>query len=128
VQLGQERRAALVPSGQALRWRLAVDLGLDGVERADARHGLARDRAVGGEQHVVEFAPRMRPAGRLDHLAALVERGEAGIAVGLQEAREALEMRARVAMAAVRMTAADQAGLGVSVDAGRKGDDEAGGA
>jgi transposase len=83
VQVGHDRRRAGLACGKARLRRLAVDIGLDGEQRLHALDGLARQRAAIGQQFIVEVAPRMRPARRLDHAAALVERVEPGVGVGL---------------------------------------------
>ena len=71
-----------------------VDLALDLEEPADALERLGGDRRLGGEVDVVDLAPDMGPAGDFGHgrrlsTLALIERREAGIAVGLEEAAEA---------------------------------------
>jgi hypothetical protein len=52
--------------------------------------------------HIEEFAPHMRPAGGFDDLAAGKRLIEAGVAVGMDDASELLEMLARVLALAIR--------------------------
>ena len=50
---------------------------------------------------VEELAPHMRPAGRFGESAGLIQLIEPGIAVGLQHAAEAAQMRARMLALAI---------------------------
>ena len=74
-QIGQERRALLLPHAQALIGGKAVDGALDVEQRVDALHRLKRDRrdgrglfatsCVGGDvSQFEELAPRMGPTQR----------------------------------------------------------------
>ena len=92
--------------------RPSHDGALDVEQLPYPLQGLARDRRLVGGMDVKEVAPRMRPAGDLGHdrrlpLGGLVERPEAGIAIGLQEALEAGQMRARMLAFAVGRVAID---------------------
>ena len=71
-----------------------------------------RDRRIARDMDVVELAPHMRPAGDLGHgrglpVRGLIERPETGIAVGLQEAVEAGQVRARMLALAIGRVAID---------------------
>jgi hypothetical protein len=88
--------------GEARLGRLAADLRLDGEQRRHALDGLARDRAGVRHHLVVEVAPGMRPARRLDHPAALVEGVEPGVGVGLHHAPEVAQATLRVLPLPVR--------------------------
>ena len=96
-----DRRASSLPAClPSLVRRPAANLGFDAVQCADAVERLLGDRRCRGLMHVEELAPDVRPAGDLDHVA--VEQGiEAGIAVGMQEALEGLQVRLRVLTLAV---------------------------
>jgi hypothetical protein len=63
----EQRHGASLPRGQpSLRW-LAGDLGLDRIKLADPSQRLLGDRRGGGFEYVVELAPGMGPARRMDH-------------------------------------------------------------
>nr|WP_263975210.1 hypothetical protein [Leptolyngbya sp. 7M] len=96
MQVGHHRRRARLAGGEARLGRLAVDLRLEGEQRRHALDRLARERAAVRQHLVVEVAPCMRPAGRLDHPAALVQRVEPGIRVGLEDAAERAQAALRV--------------------------------
>lgn len=95
VELGQQRDGsglALLPS--EVGW-LAADLGLDGVQRLDAPHGLCCQALLATALHslvlLVQVPPRpacVSPAGRLGDPAAAVHAAPAGVGVGLQDAAE----------------------------------------
>ena len=78
--------------------RLAADLLLDPIESTDLRQGLPGQRRVGRFQDLVELAPGVRPARRLDQwvFGPLIQAIESGIAIGLQRAGELLQVILRV--------------------------------
>ena len=92
--VGQCRAFWPLPSARlAAGRRFACDRALDIEQRSDLLQRLARDGRAVRLVHVEELAPHVRPAGDLGDvgglaLGALVELGEAGIAVGVQMARE----------------------------------------
>ena len=70
---------------------LAADLGLDRVERADARQHLGGKRRFGRSVELEEAAPHVRPAERQTYRAVRAIAGqplEPVIAVNLQHAAE----------------------------------------
>jgi hypothetical protein len=67
---------------------LASDSGLDRIELGDASERLGRDRRTGRLMHLVELAPRMRPAGRQLDSAGGGKPLEAWISVHLQDTCE----------------------------------------
>ena len=93
-----DRAAVLAACGEALVGRAAADLRLDGVEPADLLQGLEGDRRLGRLVAVVEVASAVRPAEGEPHRAAgpvAREALEAAVAVDLQDAGEAGQMRRR---------------------------------
>lgn len=101
MEFGKHRPRPRLPAGAPRRRALAADLALEGIQLPDAPDGLGGKRRAVGHVDVVELAPHVRPAGRLHDPAILVERTEAGIAVGLQDATEGGQMRARMLALAV---------------------------
>src|ERR1700687_3327561 len=93
---------------QALLWRLAAKLRLDGEQFGDPLQRRLGDRRLGGGMHLVELASGMRPAGDLDQRCraawriGLAQPVEAGVAVGMQEAATAGEQRPGMLALAVR--------------------------
>src|SRR6202008_4713172 len=90
----------------------AVDLALDLEEPADVLERLGGDRRLGGQVNLVDLAPDMGPAGDLGHgrrlpALALIERPEACIAIGLEEAAEPRQMGARMLPLAIGRVAVD---------------------
>src|SRR5579884_1783737 len=94
--------APLLLRGTTCVSRLAFDLGFDAIELRDARERLAGDRcgAAGGD--LVELAPHMAPAEGAVNLTRLGERPITHIAVDLEDATEALEMRGGALGLAIR--------------------------
>src|SRR5262245_66402898 len=93
---GNWRCAAAVP------WRLAH---VEQLPEPPPR--FSRDQRVAGEMDVIEVPAYMRPACDFDHgrrltVGGLIERPEPGIAVGLQEAVEVGQLRARMFGLAIR--------------------------
>lgn len=70
--------------------QFCADLCLNPVELSNAPDGLQGDRTGLLFGYVVELASYVRPASRLHHTPALVERIEAGVAIGLNNALEVL--------------------------------------
>ena len=94
-------RLSSLAHGVADLARLAVDGGLDVVERADPLQRIPRDGAVRRLPDVMEVSPQVGPARRLAdprHTvgAGLVELLEAGIGVGLEDAVEVGQVRTGV--------------------------------
>jgi hypothetical protein len=83
----------------------AVDLALDSEQRVDALNGLDRDWRLVELRQLVKFAPRVRPAGRLDDrrrlTLRLVELVEPGIGVRLHQTSVACQMTFGMLAAAV---------------------------
>jgi hypothetical protein len=107
-EVGDQRRDLRLPDGETCVGVVAVDRALgveDGVDAGDGLAGERRDRrrlgtAAGGGGDVgelEELAPGMRPAECLRHRdwspVRRVERPEAGIGVGLEDAAPSGEMR-----------------------------------
>jgi len=67
-------------------------LGFDGIDCRDPLQRLLGDGGAVRLGNLVEFPPRMRPAGRQDHAALVSELLEPGIAVDLKDALEGVEM------------------------------------
>jgi hypothetical protein len=105
LQLGDDRRDALLPQGKPLFGRRAVDVALDGEDRVDAAHRLDRQRRLAQIGEHEEFAPGVTPASsfgdRPRAATAIVEFGEPGIGVGLQNPSPARKMAPRMFAAAV---------------------------
>src|SRR5690606_28316208 len=95
-RLDQWPRSRLPPS-TARVGRLAADLGLDSIQRADTLQRVAGDRRVPTLGDVVEAAPEVRPAqGEGERTAGaygIGERAVGGIAIDLQDTGEAGEQR-----------------------------------
>lgn len=92
LQRLQYRAAARLPCGAALLGRAAADLGLDTVEPRDARQGLHGDRPL----PVVEGPAHVAPLEGQVHHAPLRKRLVALVAVYLQHAPEAGQVRDRL--------------------------------
>src|SRR5690606_34976637 len=101
VQLVEQGSCACTSNRLPLvRWPSA-DLAFDLVECTDPGEGLLRDRRAGRLVDVVELAPNVRPTSSLHDTARLVKTIEAGIAVRLQNAAEALQVLGRVSRLAI---------------------------
>jgi hypothetical protein len=104
-EIGDDRLAFPLPRRQAVRGRQAIDPTLDGEEFVDAPDGRDRQRRLPQIGQLKELAPAVAPARRLGdrpRLApAVVELGEPGIGVGLQNAGIASEVPGRVFAGAV---------------------------
>ncbi len=87
--------------------RPAADGRLDPIQLAYLRQGLRRDRRLGTVVDVEDLAPGVRPTADLDD-PLTIELVEAGIGVGLQEAREAGQVRRRPFALAVRRKEEDR--------------------
>jgi pimeloyl-ACP methyl ester carboxylesterase len=72
--------------------RLSPDGRLDRIEVGDAPQRFGCDGRAGRLLHIIEFAPRMGPAGRELDIAAGFEPLESGIAVDLNDAFELRQM------------------------------------
>jgi hypothetical protein len=60
LQLGQQRHCTGLPLGEPDVGGLAIDLGLNRIERADAAQRFFRNRRLGRIKYVEEVSPRMR--------------------------------------------------------------------
>src|SRR5690606_32846951 len=101
VQLDEQGPGAGVPSCLPLiRWS-PTDLALYVVERADPVQGLLRDGRSRCLVDVVELASNVSPTGGLHDSSGLVESIEAGVAIGLQDAAEALQVLGRMRRLAI---------------------------
>jgi len=94
-------RLRCLPHGAALVGGAAANVVLDPVQGGDARQRLAGDRRHAALCQLVERSTDMTPAEREPHLAPLGQRLIAGVAVDLQDAAEAGEMRDRAHRLAV---------------------------
>ena len=101
VQGLDDRPRKRPPFGEATRGRLTAHARLYGVEFAHPAQRLDGDRRVRGLRHVIELASRMAPACGENDVPFLRQRLEAGIAVDMQHALEAFEMRGRTFRLAV---------------------------
>jgi hypothetical protein len=99
-RIEQGLRSFLAQASSLIR-RLAAGFGFDAIERADAVERLLCDGRAVGLVAIEELAPHMRPAGRLDDALLFEDGVEAGIAVGMQRAFEALQMCLRMFALAV---------------------------
>ena len=90
---------------------MATDARLDRIEFADPPQGFFGDRRADRLVQLVELTSRMCPAGGQDDIAADSQPLKAGIAIHLQNAAEALQMRSRSLALAVGT---------VEVDGGRR--------
>ena len=90
----EQRPGACLAHRAPLLGRPAADRLLDLVELADSRQRLGRHRRAVRLVDLVELAPHVRPAGRLPDpfVLVLVEPIEPGVAVGLQDAGERLQV------------------------------------
>ena len=85
--------------------RRAGDGFLDPVELADAVEGLLGDRRAGRGMDVEELAPDMGPTGGFGDPVAGEQLVEPGIAVGMDDAGELLQVSSRMlAFAVLRVT------------------------
>ena len=85
--------------------RQAADRLLDPVELADVIERLLGDRRSRGGVDIEEFAPHMRPTGGFGDPVAGEQFVEPGIAVGMDDAGELLQVGSRVlALAVGRVT------------------------
>ena len=71
---------------------LATDVCLDRIEPGDAAQRLFGNRRPGGLGHVVELAPRVRPAGCERHFGARGNLLEPGIPIDMKNTLEVPEM------------------------------------
>jgi hypothetical protein len=104
--LGDRLRSLLAFSSSVVGGR-AFDRLLDAVELADAVERLLGDRRGCGGMYIEELAPDMRPAGGLDDLSAREQLVEAGIAIGVDDAAELLQVGPRVLALKRRSAASD---------------------
>jgi hypothetical protein len=63
--------------------RLAPDIGLDHIEPGDPAQRLGGQRRRPRRMQIVEFSPRVRPAGRFVDRAGFEQGVEAGVGIGL---------------------------------------------
>lgn len=87
--------------GSALVRRQAGDVALDGEQGVDAGHRLDGDGRLLQLRQLIEFAPAMRPARRLDDGAFVVQPIEARKSVGLHDAGETAEQGLGMLAAAI---------------------------
>lgn len=97
VQRIPERLAALLPHGQAILCREFRDLLLDPVELGDALQRRRRYRARARLEQLVELAPSVRQAARLDALLKFEDDVIGAVVVAGERAALALEERHRMA-------------------------------
>ena len=90
----------LAPLSSPLGWQ-SVDDFLDRIKLSNAIERFFGDRRTGGGVNIKEFAPHMRPATGLDNPAAGEQFIEPGIAIGVNDAAEVLQMRLRMLAFAV---------------------------
>jgi len=93
-----------LPHLPAVLGGMAADRRLDGIEFADPRQHLARQRRLGGDEKFIERAPHVGPAERQRHRAIGAIAGqplEPGIAVNLQHAAEPGQVASRSGALAV---------------------------
>ena len=88
-----QRQGFGVPRDLARRGGLAADGVLDGIDLSDAPKCFGGDGRCRRLMHIVELAPRVRPAGGKLDVAASRQLLEAGIAVDLDHTLERGQMR-----------------------------------
>ena len=97
VDAGENRGRAVLSCNQSGSGFASADIGLDGIEIADEGYPLVGNRRGSGAGDLEQLSARMRPAiGKLDARTDPVSCNEAvvsGIAVDLQDAAEALNIR-----------------------------------
>ena len=82
--------------------RLATQIDLDRVKARDPAQRLFRERRLRGGLNVEELPPRMGPTQRVRHVGVgSDEANKPGVAVGLQQAAEALQMLCRMRALAI---------------------------
>lgn len=100
LEFGDEGCDLLLPQGQALLGRQALDGALGRKDRVDPPHRLGGQRGTGDLGKLEQLAPAMRPAGGLGDRAGLaawrVEFVEPGIGIGLQDALVAGQVALRM--------------------------------
>jgi hypothetical protein len=101
LELREQRHAACLAGSKADIRGLAVDLALDGEQRADLVQRAHGDGRFGLGMIIKNAAACVRPAGDLEQLAIscrvrLVQLAEAGIAIGMQIAAAGREQGVRV--------------------------------
>src|SRR5208282_6940149 len=104
TQCFDQRPAVLLAFRAAMLGGRAADVVLDGIEFGDASQRFVRQRRLCRDMDVVELAPRMCPAvGELRDIVRLASKqaAEPGIAIDLQQAAEAAQMRLRMLALAV---------------------------
>ena len=90
-----------MPEPHPLLGRATAPVLLDGVEPGDALEGFFGDDRALGMEDVDELAPDVRQAGDLADIACPKELVEAGIAVGVHPALEALQVAGRMLALAI---------------------------
>src|SRR5258707_3160802 len=90
-----QRPTALLADRTTFVGGTATDLGLDPIERCKARHSLVGDRRRARIGHLVEGPAHVAPAEGKPHVALLGQYLVAAVAVDLQDALEAAEVRDR---------------------------------
>lgn len=88
-----DRSATLLAHAPTLIGGLAADVGLHGIERRDGLRGLVSDRRRPGGGQLVEAPAHMRPAVGQADVALLGQRPLSSVAVHLQHAGKAGQMR-----------------------------------
>src|SRR5271166_5827890 len=92
LQVGQNRRRAALPGFPALGRTAPANVGLDGEQSGDSFQRLACGGRTRLAMHVVDFAPGVGPTGDFGQAGnaglrlGFVKSGEAGVAVGVEEA------------------------------------------
>src|SRR6266540_4458110 len=102
LQIVDERFGERRPLGHSMRWGLTANAFLDGIELANSPQRLSRNRRAVCLEEFVEVAPRMRPTGGQDDIAARLQPLEAGVAIDVENPGEVFQMRRRPLALAVR--------------------------
>src|SRR3954467_10391205 len=93
---GDDGTRSLLANGATFLGEALADVLLDSIEQRDALQRFVSDRRGFGDGAVVETAAHMRPAACEADLALLSQRPVPGVAVDLENALEAGEMRDRL--------------------------------
>lgn len=101
TQVLDQRPAMVLPVSAAGSGRLPTYLGFAGVELCDPLEQVGGERRRAGGVVLEDLAPKMRPAGDFADPAAVIELVLSGIAIGLQQAGEGLELGLRMDATAI---------------------------
>ena len=112
MQILHKRLALRFAYTPTLLRQAAADLLFDAIERTDPAQRLLGDRRLGGLEDLKMLAPRVRPACGFQQRVAgsVVQAVESGVAIGLQNAAEILQVLTRMFTLAIRRVAQQHCG------------------